>query len=141
MDTVRPRHTWVPYLAALAGSALVLKAALIIASSGQIDTNAMTVLYLSGLGVALVAAVGAGLRRTRVPARIAVAAGLVVLIALWITSLSDAVEPLFALVSDTSYVRDEAPVGAAGVAILLAAWWSYTRDHRLSLQRLAHQNA
>ncbi|MGH3714762.1 MAG: hypothetical protein ACRDT4_15060 [Micromonosporaceae bacterium] len=141
MDAKHPRHTWVPYLAGLAGSALLLKATLIIASSNQVDEGPMTLLYLAGLGVGLVAAVGAGLRRTRVLARIGVALGLAVLLAAWITMLSDAVEPLITLFSSTAYVIDEAPVGIAGIAILAAAWFGYTRDQRTAQKQLAHQNA
>jgi hypothetical protein len=110
--------------------ALVLKATLIIASGGRVDERSMAVLYLAGLAVALGAAIGIGLRRRRLALRVAVAVGLVALLAFWIVGLSDAVEPLFALLSNTAYVRDEAPVGAAGLAILLAAWWGYTRDQR-----------
>ena len=141
MDANRPRHTWVPYLAGLAGAALVLKATLIIASRNQVDEGPMAVLYVAGLAVALTAAVGAGLRRHRVLARVAVAVGSSAALALWIVMLSDTVEPLVSVFSSAAYVIDEAPVGMAGMAILLAAWFGYTRDQRAAQRSLARQNA
>jgi hypothetical protein len=132
MGTEHPRHAWVPYVAGLAGGALLLKAALIIASGNQVDPRPMAVLYLTGLACGLVAAIGAGLRRRHVLSKIALALGLTTLLGAWIIGLSDAVEPLIAVVSEAAHVVDEVPVGAAGLVILLAAWFGFTRDQRTS---------
>jgi hypothetical protein len=135
MDTERPRHTWVPYLTGLAGGALVLKASLIVASGNQVNESPMAVLYVTGLALALVAAIGAGLRRRRWFAKIALAFGLAALLAFWIVGLSDTVEPLVAVVSDATHVVDEVPVGVAGLVILFAAWFGLTHDQQASAAR------
>lgn len=66
--TIAPRHTWVPYVGAAAGAALLLKAVLIIGSGNDVGEGPMAVLYLGGLLLGVVAAVGAGLRRHGVAA-------------------------------------------------------------------------
>ncbi len=57
------RHTWVPYAAAAAGVSLIAKGTLIIASGNTVSEVPMGVLYLGGLALGLIAAVGAGLRQ------------------------------------------------------------------------------
>lgn len=65
------RHTWVPYVAAAAGTCFALKAGSILASGAATDLPRF-VLYLSGVLLGLVAAVGAGLRQPSTGRRIAV---------------------------------------------------------------------
>lgn len=133
-ETARPttarRHTWVPYVAAAAGACLLLKAVLIIGSGNAVGDGPMAVLYLLGLLLGVVAAIGAGLRRDRVGLRIAVAAGGVVLLLLWIMGLGDALKPLVGAVSDAEHVKNEVPVGLAGLALLGLAWLGFSRDTR-----------
>jgi len=122
------RHTWVPYVAAAAGAALLLKAVLIIASGDSIPDAPMVVLYLGGVLLGVVAAVGGGLRRQRTGARVGVALGGVVLLVLWIVGLGDLLEPVISLVSDAEHVGDEVPVGVAGAVLLGLAWLGFSRD-------------
>lgn len=124
----RARHTWVPYVAAAAGAAFLLKAVLIIASSDGIADAPMVVLYFGGLLLGVVAAVGAGLRQRRTGAKLAVALGGVVLLVLWIMGLGDLLEPVISLVSDAEHVGDEVPVGVAGAVLLGLAWLGFSRD-------------
>ncbi|HVM27553.1 MAG TPA: hypothetical protein VM433_07765 [Mycobacteriales bacterium] len=126
----RRAHAWVPYVGAAAGAALLLKAALIIGSGNGVGEGPMGVLYLLGLLLGLVAAVGAGLRRRGAARRAGVAVGGVVLLVLWVIGLGEAVEPVVALVSDAQHVQDEFPVGLAGVALLALSWWGFNRDTR-----------
>lgn len=131
------RHTWVPYVGAAAGAALLLKAALIIGSGNQVADAPMAVLYLLGLALGLVAAVGAGLRRDRMPVRVTTAVGAAILLLLWITGLGDALKPVVGLLTDAEHVQVETPVGLAGVVLLAMAWWGFCRD----AQRTSHDPA
>lgn len=126
--TTAARHRWVPYVAAAAGAALLLKAVLIIGSSNAVADGPMAVLYLGGLLLAGVAAVGAGLRRERIAARVGVALAGVVLLAVWIMGLGDSLKPLIAAVSDAEHVQAEVPVALAGVALLALAWRGWSGD-------------
>ncbi len=87
------RFTWVPYVAAAAGVSLVLKGTLIIASGNTVSDSAMGVLYLGGMALGLVAAVGAGLRQPVRLRGLAVGIGSALLLVQWILGLGDAVKP------------------------------------------------
>ncbi len=65
------RHRWVAYAALTAGAILLAKASLIILSGNTVSESAMAVLYLLGLLVGIVAAVGVGLRQPTLLRRIA----------------------------------------------------------------------
>jgi hypothetical protein len=124
------RHTWVPYVGAVAGAALLLKAVLIVGSGNAVGDGPMAVLYLLGVLLGVVAAVGAGLRRDRIGTRIATAAGGALLLLAWITGLGDGLKPLVALASDAEHVQVETPIGLAGAVLLGLSWWGFTRDTR-----------
>lgn len=125
-----PRHTWVPYVAALAGAALTLKGTLILGSGNRVDETTTGVLYLGGLLLGLVACVGVGLRQHGVLRGIGLGLGSTLLLVGWIIALSDAVEPAIGAFSDRVYVRDEAPVLLAGLVLLVLAWLARARDLR-----------
>lgn len=124
------RHRWVPAVGALAGLVLTVKAALIMATRNGIAEQPMAILYLTGLAVGVVAAVGFGLRRRPLALRIVTAVVAPLLLVAWIMALGEAVEPLFGMVSDTHYVRDEGPIGLLGLFLLAAAYVGYSRDQR-----------
>lgn len=135
MDTARPRHTWVPYVAGLAGAAYLLKSTLIIAGNPGSDADGIfAVLYLSGLALGLAAAVGTGLRRRGTGARIGVALGLAVLLIAWIIGLSDLLTPVIEVFSDSQRVKDELPIGIAGVVLLVLAYLGYSHDQDAARQ-------
>lgn len=122
-STTRPtteglaNHSWAPYAAVVGGAALLLKAALIIGSGNDVADGLTGALYLGGLLLAVVAAIGAGLRWRR-GRRAIVAVGLVLLLLAYVMVLSDAVGPLFELVSDEAWVGDEGPIGLLGLVLL-----------------------
>ena len=124
------RHRWVPAVGALAGLALTVKAGLIIGTGDAIAEQPMAILYLSGIAVGVASAIGFGLRRSRLALRLAVAVGAPLLLVAWIMGLGEVVEPLFHLVSDAQYVRDEGPIGLLGVTLLAAAYVGYSHDQR-----------
>ena len=126
--TTAHRHTWVPCVGAAAGACLLLKAVLIIGSDNAVGDGSMAVLYLLGLILGAVAAVGAGLRRDRVSVRVAVALAGVVVLVLWIIGLGDVLEPAIALISDAEHVQAEVPVGLAGIVLLALSWRGWSRD-------------
>lgn len=128
LSTDARRHPWVPWVAAVAGAAFLLKAVLIIASGDRIGDAPMAVLYLGGLFLGVVAAVGFGLRRERTAAKVAVAAGGVALLVMWIMGLGDLLTPLVALVSEAEHVQVEVPIGVAGAVLLAAGWLGFSRD-------------
>jgi hypothetical protein len=131
MSTTTPaRHRWVPYVGAAAGAALLLKAALIVGSGNAAADGPMAVLYLLGVLLGVVAAVGAGLRRDGLGARIATAVVGVLGLLLWITAVGDALKPLAALVSDAEHVQVETPIAVAGAVLLALSWWGFTQDLR-----------
>jgi hypothetical protein len=135
MDTVRPRHTWVPYIAGLAGAALLLKAVLIIAGNPGSDADGiLAVLYLSGIALGLAAAIGAGLRRRGIGARIGVAVGLSALLVVWIIGLGDLLKPVIGLISDAQRVKDEVPIGIGGIVLLILAYLGYSHDQKTAVQ-------
>jgi hypothetical protein len=111
------QHGWAAYAAITAGGALLLKSLLIIGSGDSVPTAPMAVLYLTGIALALAAAVGTGLRQRR-GRRAVVGFALFAFVALWIVMLGDALTPIFELFSDEAYVGDEGPVGVLGIALL-----------------------
>lgn len=111
------RHTWVPYVAVVAGALLLLKAVLIIGSGNEISEGAMAVLYLGGLLLGLAAAVGAGLRQ-RKGRRTLVGAGAAFGLLLFVMVLTDGLAGLFSVFSDAEWVADEGPIGLLGVILL-----------------------
>ena len=125
-----PRHTWVPWVAALAGAAFTLKVVLIFASGNELPGGPLAVLYLSGLALGIAAAVGAGLRQRGALRSVGVGLGSVLLLVLWIMGFGDALKPVVGLVSDTTYVKDEVPVLLAGLVLLALAWRARVRDLR-----------
>jgi hypothetical protein len=124
------RHTWVPWVAALAGAAFTLKVLLILGSGNGVPEEPMAVLYLTGLALGVAAGVGAGLRQQGVLRGLAVGAGSVVLLVLWIMGLGDALKPVVAVVSDAQHVKDEVPVLLAGLVLLGLAWRGRAHDVR-----------
>lgn len=124
------RHAWFPYVAAAAGSILLLKAIVVVTTGDGSSPTAMGILLLVGVLLGLAAAVGAGLRRDSRGARIGVAlAGMLFLVA-WIMVLSDAVEGITGLVSDSEVVRDEMAIAVAGLALLAIGAFALLRDTR-----------
>lgn len=127
-----PRHTWVPYVAALAGAALTLKVTLILVTANRVAESSMGVLYLGGLLLGLVACVGVGLRQRGALRGIGLGLGSAILLAGWIVGLGDTLKPAIGAFSDRVYVRDEVPVLLAGLALLGLAWLARARDLRAS---------
>lgn len=123
-----PRHTWVPWVAALAGAAFTLKAVLILASNNELPEGPLAILYLSGLALGLVASVGAGLRQRGALKSVGVGFGAVVLLVMWIMGLGDALKPVIGVVSDAEHVKAEVPVLLAGLVLLGLAWQARSRD-------------
>lgn len=121
------RHTWVPYVAAGAGAVLALKAVLVMATDDG-SPGAMAVLYLLGLLLGLVAAVGAGLRQRGWARSLAVGLGGAVLLVLWIMGLGDALKPVVGLVTDDQHAKDEVPILLAGLVLLALGWRGRARD-------------
>lgn len=132
MDTTarHPHHTWVPWVAALAGAALTLKVVLIFASGNGGPDWPYAVLYLAGLALGLVAAVGAGLRQSGLLRQIAVGLGAAALLVAWIMGLGEALEPVVGAFTDTRYVQEETPILVAGLVLLALAWFARSRDLR-----------
>ena len=129
MTRTGARHTWVPYVAALAGAILVVKVALVIASDNQaLDGPMGGISHLSGVGLGLVAAIGVGLRQDGVGRRVAVGFGTAVLFVAWVMGLGDTLKPVVAAISDAQHVKDEVPIGLAGVALLAGAYLGWSRD-------------
>lgn len=124
------RHRWVPAVGAFAGMTLTVKAGLIIGTGNAVAEQPMAILYLGGLALGVVAAVGLGLRRRPIALRIATAVVAPLLLVAWIVGLGEAVEPLFGMVSDAQHVRDEGPIGLLGVLLMVAAYVGHSRDQR-----------
>lgn len=124
------RHTWVPYVAAAAGVSLLAKGTLIIASGNTVGETPMAVLYLGGLALGLVAAVGAGLRQRGWLRGSAVGLGSVLLLVQWVLGLGDAFKPLIGVFTDAVHVQAELPVVAAGLVLVLLALGARARDTR-----------
>lgn len=125
-----PRHTWVPWVAALSGAALTLKVLLIFAGGDDVPDAPFAVLYLGGIAAGLVAALGAGLRQRGVLRGIGIGLGSAILLVAWIMGLGEVLEPVVALVSDRTYVQEETPILVAGLVLLALAWRARARDVR-----------
>lgn len=123
------RHTWVPYVAALAGATLLVKGTLASVQDDGTNDTAMAVMYLGGIALGLAAAVGAGLRRGGWSGA-ALGAGLAALLVGWITGLGESLEPVVGAVTDDRAVQEEVPIAAAGLVVLLLAWLAWSRDSR-----------
>ena len=129
MSNTAARHTWVPYVAAFAGTILVLKVALVLASGGDaLDGPMGPVMHLGGVGLGLVASVGVGLRQESLGRRIAVGFGTAVFFVAWIMGFGDLLKPLIGVFSDAQHVKDEVPIGIAGLALLAGAYLGYSGD-------------
>jgi len=111
------KHAWVPYVAIAAGTAYVLKVALIWGSGDTANSTVTGILYISGLLLGIAAAVGTGLRQRR-GRRALVAVGLAVLLVVWVMGLGDALKPVFGLFSDKEYVEVEGPLALLGFVLL-----------------------
>lgn len=121
-------HTWVPYVAVAAGVCLVAKGVLIIASGNAVADAPMAALYLGGLLLGLVAAVGAGLRQRGLLRSIAVGGGSALLLIAWIMGLGDALKPLVATMSSAEHVQAEVPVVIGGLVLVLLALRARAHD-------------
>ena len=107
---------WVPYAAVAAGATLLLGSA--ITYSRHEDGGAVPIaLYFAGLALALVAAIGFGLRQRR-GRRALVAVGASLLLVVWVMGLGDQLTPLFEIFSDEQYVSDEGPITILGFVLL-----------------------
>jgi hypothetical protein len=129
------RFTWVPYVAAIAGAALVVKGTLIIATHNEVSDGAMAALYLSGLALGVVAAAGAGLRQQTWAKGLLVGVGSALALVLWIMGVGDAIKPVVGLISSTEHVQVEVPVVLAGVVVAALAVRARARDALLSARR------
>ena len=129
MNDSRPTHAWVPYVAALAGAAYLLKTVLAVTTEDGVDAGPVyAVLYFAGLALGLAAAIGTGLRRDRIAARVGVALGLSVLLVAWVMGLGEVLEPVVGVVSDAKSVQDEIPIGVAGAVLLVLGYLGFSRD-------------
>lgn len=111
------KHAWVPYVAIAAGTAYILKVALIWGSGDTANSTVIGILYISGALLGIAAAIGTGLRQ-RHGRRALVAVGLAALLVIWVMGLGDTLKPVFGLFSDKEYVEVEGPLGLLGVALL-----------------------
>ncbi|HVE97593.1 MAG TPA: hypothetical protein VNA12_00245 [Mycobacteriales bacterium] len=130
MSATPARHSWAPYVAALAGTILVLKVALVIGSSNEaLDGPMGPVSHLGGVGLGVVAVVGFGLRQAGGRGRrIALSVAFALLFVAWIMGLGDMFEPAIRVFSDAVHVLDEVPIGIAGAALLVLAYVGWSRD-------------
>ncbi|HVE64486.1 MAG TPA: hypothetical protein VNB94_11875 [Mycobacteriales bacterium] len=130
MTRTAARHTWVPYVAALAGLILVLKVTLVVASNNEaLDGPMGPVSHLGGVGLGVVAAIGVGLRASGgVARRIAFGFGAVLFLIAWVMGFGDLVEPAIGVFSDAEHVKDEVPIGIAGLGLLAGAYVGYSHD-------------
>ncbi len=129
MNPTTARHTWVPYAAGLAGTILVLKVALVIASNNEaLDGPMGGVSHLGGVALGLAAAIGVGLRQQSIRRRVLVSFGTALLFVAWIMGLGDLLKPLIGAISDAQHVKDEVPIGIAGLALLVGSYVGYSHD-------------
>lgn len=127
-STRTARHTWVPAVAGLAGLAYVLKVSLILVSDNTIADPPLVVLYLGGLVLGLIAAVGAGMRQSGALRGVAVGVGSAALLVAWIMGLGEVLEPPLARLSDAVHVQEEVPIMVAGLVLLALAWRARSCD-------------
>lgn len=123
-----PRHTWVPWVAALAGAALTLKIVLIAVGGDGMPDTPFAILYLGGLALGLAASVGVGLRQRGVLRSLGLGLGSAALLLAWIMGLGEVLEPLIGLVTSSTTAQEEGPILVAGLVLLALAWRARTRD-------------
>lgn len=123
-----PRHTWVPWVAALAGAALTLKIVLIAVGGDGMSDTPFAILYLGGLALGLAASVGVGLRQRGALRSLGLGAGSAVLLLAWIMGLGEVLEPLIRLVTTSRTAQEESPILLAGLVLLALAWRARARD-------------
>lgn len=103
--------------ALVTGIALLTKVALIVATNNGINESITGVLYIVGVALPLVAAVGIAAGRSPWGKRVAVYVGVIFAHLFFITMLSDGVGALVEVFTDEAYLADEIPV-----AVLGAVW-------------------
>jgi hypothetical protein len=124
---MRARHGWFAFAALGAGGIYLTKALLVISTRDGLPTVAGG-LYLAGLLLGLATAIGAGLRQRSRPTRLAVGAGAVFLLIMWIVSLSDVLGTAVASLTDSQVIQDELPIAIAGVALIAVGARALRRD-------------
>jgi hypothetical protein len=126
------RQAWVPLVAATAGTLLLIKGVLIIASSDRVADAPMVVMYFGGILVGIAAAIGFGLRQERRLFQVLVSVGGVLLLLAWMVGLGGVLNPISEALSDAKYVRDELPVAVAGGVLLLLAALAFINDTKVT---------
>lgn len=125
----RPRQ--VGAVAALVtGIALLTKVALIILTGNGLNEALETTLYLVGVALPLVAAVGIAAGRSPWWRRVAVYVAVIVAHLAFIMMLSDAVGALVGVFTDEAYLTDEIPVAVLGAIWLAVGLRMRSDDHR-----------
>ena len=122
------RHTWMPYVAAVAGVALLTKGLIAAAQGDESPDLATAVLYLGGIALGIAAAVGTGLRQPSPLRKVAVGTGLSLLLVAWMIGLGELVEPVITLFTDVESRRQELPIAFAGLVVLGLAWRARSND-------------
>lgn len=103
--------------ALVTGIALLTKVALILATGNALHDSLEAGLYITGIALPLVAAVGIAAGRSPWWKRVAVYVGVIFAHLVFITMLSDGVGALVEVFTDEAYLADEIPV-----AVLGAVW-------------------
>lgn len=129
-DTSTPHHTWVPFVAAVGGTAFFVKGALGAWRGADTPDTAMGILYLGGIALCVTALIGMGLRQPSLARRLALGIGLPGLFLAWVTGLGEALEPVVRVFSDVRHVQEEVPIAVAGLAVLIVAWFTWSHDVR-----------
>ena len=124
------RHTWVPYVAALGGTVFLVKGVVAGWRGDDLSDAAFTVLYFGGILLCVAALVGVGLRQPSLARRVALAVALPLLFVLWVMGLGEVLEPVAGALTGSEDVEAEAPIMVAGLAVLAAAWATWSRDQR-----------
>lgn len=137
MTAATARHTWVPYVAAAAGTALLVKGVLGAWRGESTPDTAMALLYLGGLLLGVVAAVGVGLRQRGALRGLAAGGGIAVLLVSWIIGLGEVLEPVVGVVTDVRHTQEEVPIAVAGLGLLLLARLTWDRDPGVRRERAA----
>lgn len=112
------KHSWVPYAAIAAGTILLIEQVIIFGSQGEATSPVLVVMYLGGVFIAGVAAIGFALSR-RPGRRLLWGAGLLIALFAWVIGLGSIVGPAFeAVFGNEEYVADEGPVALLGLVLL-----------------------
>lgn len=115
----RPRLWHVATAAAIvAGLALLLKVALIIATTNALPSTVAGVLFLVGVALPLVVAAGLATASPSWGKRVAIGVGVVLAHLFFLMMLSDSLGGLVEMVTTRAYLADEVPVGVLGLAWL-----------------------